>query len=146
VGLEKGFRVMRFAWLLLFAAPAFGAVDVDRVIQALAAVENSAGRVGAAGERGELQFLPAVWRMYSQRPFAWAQGSAPEMRREQARVARAHVAWIMARLPRLGLSESARSVALVHNAGYGRVQRGALLPRHRDYAERVENVYRELCR
>lgn len=136
------------ARLLLFAVglcalPLARAVDVERVVAAIATVENSAGRVGAAGERGVLQFLPSVWRMYSARPLSWASGSAPEMRIEQARVARVHVDWIRARLAGLGLADSAWSVALVHNAGYGRVRERRVLPRHRDFAERVSNVYQE---
>jgi hypothetical protein len=142
VGLEKGFRMSRL-WLLLLLWPgvAIGGVDADRVARAIAVVEDAQGRIGAAGEQGELQFLPVVWRMYSPRPVSWATGSAVEMRAEQRRVAQAHVAWICARLARLGLEESAWSVALVHNAGYGRVRDRRVLPRQRDFAERVANIY-----
>ncbi len=137
--------MIRVALLFLACcAHSYAAVDVERVVRAIVVVEDSAGRVGAAGERGELQFLPGVWRMYSKKPFAWAQGSAPEMRLEQAKVARLHVDWIVARLARLGLSESAWSVGLVHNAGYGRVRGGRVLRRHRDFADRVSNIYVEL--
>jgi hypothetical protein len=147
VVVEKGFRVMRWALLFLgLVVSAQGAVDVDRMVRALAIVENSTGLVGAAGERGDLQFLPEVWAMYSAKPFAWAHGSRPEMRREQARVARVHVAWILARLPGLRMGDSVWSVALMHNAGYGRVRDRRWLPRQRDFAERVTNVYEELAR
>jgi hypothetical protein len=46
----------------------------------------------------------------------------------------------------LGLVDSVWSVALMHNAGYGRVRDRRWLPRQRDFAERVTNVYEELAR
>lgn len=146
------FRMRRVVCALLFSffaagADAAGGLRLDLVVEAIRLVENSPrARIGRAGERGPWQMKPATWAMFSARPLWWASGEAWVCQAEQRAAAAREVAWIRAALPSLGLSESAWSIGLVHNAGYGAVHARAVSGAQWDFAVRVENVYRELAR
>lgn len=117
-------------------------VDAQRTVAAVWAAENWDGHsVGLSGEVGPGQWLPSTWRMFSSRPVSWASSQSTAARIEQERVGLAEVKWILARLKGLGLEESAWSVGLVHNAGYGNVKAGLAEPRHRAFADRVQAIY-----
>jgi hypothetical protein len=128
---------------LACASRAAAPLNTETLLEAIRDAENTPVHViGTAGERGDWQTTEGVWRQYSSRPHAWASRHGEPYAAERRRVARAHVLWILARLARLGLPESARSVGLVWNAGYGTVRSGRrVLARHRDFADRVQNLY-----
>lgn len=130
-----------FIWAGEIVAPVV-ALDSKRVAREIRLVENWDGKsVGDSGEVGPWQFLPTTWKQFSDRPIWWASSFNLTCQAEQERVAIAEVEWIRARLPRLGLSESAWAIGLVHNAGYGRVRRRQSEPRHRAFADRVREIY-----
>jgi hypothetical protein len=125
--------------------PAYPEVDDDLLLEAIRRVEHTARhQVGRAGERSEYQFIPAVWRQHSKFPIWRASSNKPECVAEQQRVARAHLSWIRVAMPRIGLSTTPYTLALVWNAGIGRVSRHETSLAQQDYANRVNNTYQNL--
>lgn len=134
-------------WLLLalmaggvFAGDvhATGRTDVLRAIQA---VENPHGssRPGKYGELGPYQFRPGTWRMHTKVPFDRA------LSREAAEtVAIRHYEWIKRGLVRNGVAASPYNIALAWNGGLSAVVRGRASAASHDYADRVNNLAREI--
>lgn len=117
----------------------------DNTLKAIVAVEGvkNPHRRGKSGELTIYRFLPRTWAQYSEVPMPSASDAEVE------RVAREHYEWCRQaalRLPlakRLKTPSLAYTVALLWNAGYGRVESGKLLQRHFDYAARVNNLVYE---
>lgn len=112
--------------------PMLRGIDESRFMHAIAVVENSEGRIGAAGERTRWQICQSTWREHCNQPMA----TAPEaLQREVAlRIVR-HFAHI---LRQRGIPVTVRSLAMAWNGG-PRAYR--YLPSTKDYAQRVVNVY-----
>jgi hypothetical protein len=120
--------VMVVTWLgMLATLPAFAAdIDDARMLQAIATWENSAGRVGEAGERGIYQMHPLTVRDRG----GWGEQHA-----------RAHLQWIKANLRRARVDVLPYNVALVWNAGLATVLSGRAKERHYTYARAVDALY-----
>lgn len=115
------------------AAPA---IDADRMLAAIAQVENwKRGTVGSAGEYGPYQIIPSVWRRYS-RQSAWSASPA-----EHHRVASRHLEDVRKLLAAAGHAVTPFSIGLAWNAGPTAAIRGTAPARSRDYAARARNVY-----
>lgn len=117
----------------------------DNTLKAIVAVEGvkNPHRRGKSGELTIYRFLPRTWAQYSEVPMPSASDAEVE------RVAREHYEWCRAAVDRLRIRKGtngrslAYGVALIWNAGYGRVEAGKLLHRHFDYAARVHNLVHE---
>lgn len=126
------------------------ALNIDLMLEALRQVENWDGHSrGADGERGPWQITPAVWCKYSEKPFAWADGTSPEAKTEQRRVAREHVYDITLWLESENTRPAPFNVALIYSAGWSAYAHG--LPHKpskakRAYARRAANLYSELIK
>jgi hypothetical protein len=109
----------RLALLFLSACPLFG-IDEARLLMAIAYVEtgNNPAAIGHAGERGEVQMLPAMRRHY---------GTPLAMLRDLER-----------QLPRAGMDGTSEyQVALAWHCGITRIRHRAITEADADYARRV---------
>lgn len=117
-------------------------LNVSRQIWCMKQAEHWDGRaIGTAGERGAMQFKPATWADFSDRPLSWAEARTREQQEEAARVEANYVLWLMVACEKMGRKPTPYMLALLHNAGTKTVERGRTLARHRDFAQRVENLY-----
>ncbi len=122
------------------AAAIVAEYERDHILAAIVAVEGVANprKPGKSGELTKYQFKPSVWNQYSHVPMKDASPAEIE------RVAIAHYKWCLAVMPvrnkELKLMPLAYRIALVWNAGYGNIVNNKVLPRHRDYAHRVQNL------
>lgn len=141
------FALLLFGGYALHAANKHAVISRDLLVEAIRLVENTPrGFVGRQGERSEWQFKPATWSQYSDKPFTWASESRALCVAEQQRVAYAHVAWILARLPSLGRPTNSYQVGIVWCAGYGAAEEDRITHAQYDYADRVHNIYHELLK
>jgi hypothetical protein len=128
--------------LALFAAPLSHARPVELAILAdcLALVESGArgdAAVGPAGEIGRYQLSLAVWIQH--RPAAhFALARDPVTARV---VALEHLTWLSRHIR--AVEPTAYDLALAWNAGLTAAALGRLLPCHRNFAQRVANLYAE---
>lgn len=104
------------------------AVDLHRLHDCIAQVEDWQGRRGRAGEIGPTQILPQVWRRYSNQRY-----SAEEARR----VTLAHLVWLQSNVE----NPTVYRLALAWNAGAAATNRCRINDRQADYAQRVRNLY-----
>lgn len=102
-------------------------------LQALALVESGGNprAIGAAGERGAFQMMPAV---------VASSGGHGE------RAAARHVRLIERELLHAGIEPTVFHLALAWNAGIGAVQRGQAPVRAYRHAVRVENIFKDLTK
>jgi hypothetical protein len=121
------------------------AFDVEATLRAIRIVENS-NSVGAAGERGSIQFKAATWRAFSTWPHRTCECRTPREAKETRRVERQYITELSRECLVLGMDITPRNLALLHNAGYPTVSSGAIPRAKRDFSERVENVYLSLTR
>lgn len=131
----------------LFLLPAlisFNAVNAETLCirtyaEAIAMVEtaNDPTAIGRDGERSRYQFMNFVWKEYSNEPFETASTNA----REANRVFMEHVKWSVRALKVLDQDVTVYNLALLHNAGFGNIQRSTVQERHRNYAKRVTSLY-----
>lgn len=80
--------------------------------------------------------MASTWVMYSKVPFSRI--SRPEHQKEVERVARRHIFTIKMALIERGWEVTPYNIALGWNGGPSKL---IYLPRHKDYAKRVENLY-----
>lgn len=130
--------LLALSFLGSFARTAIDGIDRNRLIDAIATVENTQG-LGRFGERSPWQFTAAVWRTHSAMPFNVASRTDAASVREQRRVALAHVDYIMRHIER----PTVYRIALAWNAGIRAVNTMAFSKASADYAQRVLNVYEE---
>lgn len=132
--------------LIFFVVFCFGAsayaVDFALYQRVIATIEtgDDHSAIGSSGERSRFQFMERTWNQYTDKPFQKAT-SHPDLADE---VFRKHFEWSKRALRTLDLEVSAYTLALLHNAGYGTIQRDSVLPRHRDYAQRASALYNSL--
>lgn len=93
--------------------------------------------VGRSGEMTKYQFMEPTWNQYSKRPMTYGQ----QNEQYAEKVFRKHFQWKLRALRTLNKEVSVYNLALLHNAGYGNIQRNTLKPRHYDYASRVRNLF-----
>lgn len=105
-------------------------------------VENprDLAKAGPAGELGAYQFRRETWAMYSTRPFRDAL-----VRSYSDEVAAAHYESLRAGLKRNGLEATSYNIALAWNAGLSAVVQGRVPRAARSYAERVNNLMKEMA-
>lgn len=116
-------------------------IDIEQEIKALAAAENSEGKIGPAGERGRLQFTATRWYQFSVKPHRWAGWRHPFAIAETERVEREHVKDLIEQCRRLQLKPTAYTVALLHAAGAEAVRTHHVGAMKRDFASRAETLY-----
>ena len=123
-----------------------GDIDVHRMIESLAAVENwDHISVGAKGERGRLQFMPATWKSFSKKPHAWAgRLDDPRCIRETERVEYAYVITIMGEADRMFDVVTPYNIGLLHCAGYKACRDGRVTQAKVEFAERVDAIYHSM--
>ena len=119
------------------------AVDVNFNVfkAAVCQVESGCndGKIGTKGERGRYQFMEATWKQYTNLPH-----SAAHVQSNSEMVMDKHCRWMMLALKRLGREVTVKNLALLHNAGYGNMERRTIKASNYDYAERVNAVYIDL--
>jgi len=119
--------------------PAVQAVAWERadVLEAIHQVENPNDTmlIGRRGELGPFQFRPAVWRTYTQKPFALAADRA-----EAQAVAEMHFDWIKHGLEQNKMEVTPYSIGLAWNAGLGAALHGRASANSQAYAQRVANL------
>ena len=126
--------------LLLFlcltaAAAAAETLDLQRFLNALAAVETGVrwdGRPGPAGELSAWQIRKETWRQHTCAPFHLA-ATNPALAEV---IAIEHITWLELELGRRGLPVTPAAVATCWNGGLGRAGQWT------DFGQRVENLYR----
>lgn len=116
-------------------------IDIRREIESIAAAENSAGKVGAAGERGRLQFTATRWYELSHKPHRWAGWRHPFALAETERVEHEHIQDLIARCQKIRIVPTAYTIALMHTAGEEAVRTRSASAFKKDFAQRVENLY-----
>ncbi len=128
----------------LCAAEAFS-LDEARLLAAIAHVETGTvnlarpvRRVGRAGERSAWQFTPATWRRYTRTEFTQASTDATLAHL----VAQLHLRYLRVELETRGQLVNPYTLALAWNAGLAGVLKNRAGFPARDYAERVDNIYR----
>lgn len=118
------------------------AVDLSRMLLALSRIENPAQdvrAVGPRGERGLWQMKESTWKDTTGWPFSLA--TDPAVSRC---VARTRLIFCECELQKAGISVSVRNMALCWREGLSAVINHKFQPKAvRDYAIRVENVYRD---
>ncbi len=125
------------AFTLAFATPT--EVDLPRLLQAVAQVESGCDdkAVGKRGERGRYQLSPAVWGQHARKqPFTLAHNAT-----ESKVVADHHIQWLLDRLRFASIELTPYNIALAWNAGFSAMTHNKLTAVHRDYADRVVNLY-----
>jgi hypothetical protein len=154
VGLVTGL----FALIILlgiFAKTSWGGVppakprelNNDTVIDAIVEAENWDGHsIGANGERGPFSFKRATWQQYSSKPFFWADCTTLEQKTETRRVALRYAVWIRGVMHDMAMKQDAFTFALIWNAGFTRVIKGAASFEQRSYAKRVQVLYDDLAK
>ena len=112
--------------------------DFNRLVDAIATVENTPGR-GKHGERSPWQITHAVWTSYSSLPFSYADVDSITARAEQRGVAMQHARYIASIIN----NPTPYRIALAWNAGIGAVLHNTFSDASVSYAKRVRNVYEE---
>jgi len=133
------FRLILFILLCFAGATAHSKeVNPDLLLRCIAEVEshNVSTKIGQQGERSRYQFMPQTWVMYSKVPFS--QIGRFDNQTEVERVARRHIFTIKMALIQRGWEVTPYNIALGWNGGPSKL---IYLPRHKDYAKRVENLY-----
>jgi hypothetical protein len=120
-------------------------LDENKLLAAIAAVETGttnlarpSRKVGRAGERSAWQFTAATWRRYTRTPFAAASSDAILAHL----VAQLHLRYLRLELESRGHLTSPYNIALAWNAGPRCVFTDTASIPSRDYARRVDNLYR----
>ena len=128
--------------------PRIPVLNVDHLLEAIRVVEDAHHyQYGAAGEQGDYQILPSVWRAYSKKPFGWTERYKDAVAvAEVRRVAELHAEWILSKLAHLQQPFTAHSFGLMWTAGYGAVRTRTYSKAKLDYARRVQNVYDSLSK
>jgi len=122
-------------------------VNVSWEILALASAEgwDSVNRpIGAAGERGRLQFTEARWSELSIKPFRWADSRQNFAIKETHRVETVHVLDLIRKCGKLHRRATPYLVAALHCAGYEAVASGHIAAMKSDFAVRAAAVYHDL--
>lgn len=114
-------------------------LNLDRMLDVIAEVENSHGRIGPSGEVTPWQLLPSVWYSYTSIHHLRA---TPKWQRH---IARSHAETLLEQLKELMLPATPKNFALLWNAGYGAVQSGKIPAAKLDYAQRAQNLYLSRC-
>lgn len=115
--------------LMMMASPKY---DENRLLAAIAIVENSPNMIGLRGERSVYQILPSTWRQYSRIPIHNATAE------EQHQVALSILRGFHQRLVRRGIVPDVYNLALAWNGG---PNASRYKPSTINYAHRVLNVY-----
>ena len=121
-------------------------IDMDALLLAIARAETSNKehpdgddhRIGRAGERSRYQITRGVWEQVTTVPFTYA--IFPDA---AAHVARRHLEWLERKLHALP-GAPAFVIALAWNAGPHAVLANYANQQQRDYAARVEAIYRQI--
>jgi hypothetical protein len=124
--------------LLIVSSATAKEVNVSILLRSIAEVE-SMGRpemIGQAGERSEYQFMAATWKQYSKVPHRTI--GQEKNHNEVVRVAKKHIETIKKSITEYGKEVTPFRIALAWNAGPDRL---SFQSRHRDYAQRVSNLY-----
>lgn len=132
------FKTFIITFLLITSAATAREVNVSILLRSIAEVE-SMGRpemVGQAGERSEYQFMAATWKQYSK--VSHRSIGQEKNHNEVVRVAKKHIETIKKSITEYGHEVTPFRIALAWNAGPDRLSFQA---RHRDYAQRVANLY-----
>ena len=108
--------------------------DENRMLAAIAIVENSPNTIGLRGERSIYQILPSTWREYSRIPIHEATAE------QQHEVALAVLRGFHRRLERRGIVPDVYRLALAWNGGPNAKR---YKPSTLNYALRVLNVYNQ---
>ena len=112
------------------------ALELERLLDAIRAVEQWDGRDGAAGELGPYQIRAATWRQHmGGLPFALAREE-----RWGRECARRHMTWLRRHLAAAGIEPNPFNLTLSYNAGLETVLRGRAPERAYRHARRVENL------
>lgn len=145
--MTKTMSILSFLLSLLPSSKADPAIatpprlDIDREIRAIAAAENSAGRIGPNGERGRLQFTATRWYQFSVKPHRWAGWRHPFAIAETERVERKHVEDLINQCQMMRLVPTPYTIALLHAAGIHAVQTHNVGAMKKDFATRAETMY-----
>jgi hypothetical protein len=117
------------------AAAAHNSEQIDAILWALRQRESGdrADAIGKFGERSAYQFMAATWRSYTRAPFFMASTD----RALADKVARAHLAAVVAKLAERGLPAEPQFIAAAWNYGPA----FALSCARTEYAQAVSNLY-----
>ena len=112
--------------------------DVSAFKRAVCQVESGCddAKVGLRGERGRYQFMEATWKQYTTLPHV-----AAHVRANSEMVMDKHCRWMALALKKLGRETTVRNMALLHNAGYGNMERATVPAASYGYADRVAAIY-----
>lgn len=107
-------------------------IDENRLLEAIATVENSPNTIGRRGERSPYQILPSTWRRFSSIPMRTATDE------QQHEVALKILRHFRKQLTQRGIEPNVFHLALAWNGGPNakRYKNSTI-----DYATRVTNVY-----
>jgi hypothetical protein len=100
---------------------------------------NNYTLIGSSGERSQFQFTHQTWSQHTEIFFEVA--SIPYGQTLVLHVAQVHLDWLIKYLSDRNYPVTVYNLAACWNAGIGRFHRNELQERHRDYAERVLNLY-----
>lgn len=116
--------------------------EIPKYIRAIKQAENWDGHsVGAAGERGPMQFLPDVWAAITLRPFYMAERRNAAACVVADYVERKHIERLIHFCDYLHRPATAYSIGLLHNAGFAHVRDHTASAAKKDFAQRVQNLY-----
>lgn len=124
-------RTFLFALAIVAHAPAFADSD-SRLLEAIAQVENH--KWSDPGGRYAIRY--AVWSDRTTLPYALA-----SQERFATPVAISHLAWLRTALKRKGISPTPYVLALCWRGGLTRFVEGRSPASHKNYADRVVNLY-----
>lgn len=117
-------------------------INLRLQVLALAGAENWDGHaIGAARERGRLQFKASTWYQFSCKPHTWAERRTEEAIVECDRVETTYILELMTELRIMGRIPTPYLVALMHNAGGPVVASGRWPADKKDFASRAANIY-----
>ena len=133
-----------FVAIFALCVTAKGGVDQDVFLRALSEIETGGdhARIGHHGERSAFQMKRMVWKKYTSRPFVEATTN-PELARD---IALRHMYFLAVELEKMHKPVTAYNLAVAWNGGLGIVARRTPPRDTRDYARRLDNLYREYDR
>jgi hypothetical protein len=132
---------LAFVLIILLAARADASakkpiINAERMLKAIAEVEDWKGRQGKFGEKGPYQITKSVWRSYTMMDF-----TDENVQKHGKEIALCHLDWIMHHLEIEQFPMTSFNVALIWGAGWGAFSKAIYSDAKADYAKRVQNIY-----
>ncbi len=122
-------------------------INVRILTIAIAKAENWDGKsIGAAGERGRLQFTATTWFKFSHKPHHWAERRSPDMKKESDAVEFEYIMELQDECRKMGRAVTPYMIALLHNAGGPTVASNKVPAAKRDFAQRALNLYEAMTK